>query len=245
MNINADFGMNQDFVLAKILLVYSSGHRAFATLHEPKSSPDGGPPYLDEGRPITMEFLKELGRQLGASLPKEILPASVLVRTVDMLVWWTPRQKRLMFYGDASDGRKLNGKTFPVPSLVFKVSGSELSVRALASAERPLRQHQADDRSVLEYRFPRCCLPGQHARASTIGTRCDRAMGAGFLRKRVHARRSRSEALRIIRKDSSGCGASLPAPGSFRPGISPAVARPCRNSSIPGGVECTRFVPVC
>ncbi len=137
MNISADFGMNQDFVLAKILLVYSSGHRAFATLHEPKSSPDGGPPYLDEGRPITMEFLKELGRQLGASLPKEILPGSVLVRTVDMLVWWTRRQKRLMFYGDASDGRELNGKMFPVPSLVFKVSGSELSVRALVSAERP------------------------------------------------------------------------------------------------------------
>lgn len=137
MNVNADFGMNQDFALAKILLVYSSGHRAFATLHEPKNSPDGGPPYLDEGRPITMEFLKELGRQLGASLPRAILPASVLVRTVDMLVWWTSRQKRLMFYGDASDGRALNGKTFPVPPLVFKVSGSELSVRALASAERP------------------------------------------------------------------------------------------------------------
>lgn len=137
MNISADFGMNQDFALAKILLIYSSGHRAFATLHDPKSSPDGGPPYLDEGRPLTMEFLKELGRQLGASLPKEILPASVLVRTVDMLVWWTPRQKRLMFYGDASDGRALNGKTFPVPPLVFKVCGSELSLRALASAARP------------------------------------------------------------------------------------------------------------
>jgi hypothetical protein len=74
MNISADFGMNQDFVLAKILLVYSSGHRAFATLHEPKNSPDGGPPYLDEGRPITMEFLKELGRQLGGQ-PAERDPA--------------------------------------------------------------------------------------------------------------------------------------------------------------------------
>jgi PRTRC genetic system protein B len=42
-----------------------------------------------------------------------------------------------MFYGDPSDGRALNGNMFPVPSLVFKVSGSELSVRALASADRP------------------------------------------------------------------------------------------------------------
>jgi PRTRC genetic system protein B len=137
MNVSAELGMNQDFALTSILLVYSSGHRAFATLHEPQSSPDGGPPYLNEGRPLTMEFLKELGRQLGASLPKEILPGNVLVRTVEMLAWWTPHQQRVLFYGDASDGRTVNGKSVPVPPLVFKVLGSELSIRALTNDQRP------------------------------------------------------------------------------------------------------------
>jgi PRTRC genetic system protein B len=55
----------------------------------------------------------------------------------DMLVWWTRRQSRTMFYGDRCDGRSFHGKSFPQPALVFKVIGSELSVRALAENKRP------------------------------------------------------------------------------------------------------------
>src|ERR1035437_5119398 len=39
--------------------------------------------------------------------------------------------------GQPSDGRTLSGKVFPQPPLVFKVCGSELSVRALTENRRP------------------------------------------------------------------------------------------------------------
>src|SRR6202171_6860189 len=47
------------------------------------------------------------------------------------------QQRRAMFFSDSGDGRTLNGKVFPQPALVFKVCGSELSVRSLAENKRP------------------------------------------------------------------------------------------------------------
>ena len=131
------FGRNGTFSLSKAILVYSDGRESFATVHQPKRSPDGGAPYLDAGEPITIDFLRELAKGLGRHVPREILPENVLVRTPDMLVWWTRKQRRVMFYNAASDGRTLNGKAFPQPALVFKVLGSEMFVRALAENERP------------------------------------------------------------------------------------------------------------
>ncbi len=137
MTKTAHFGSNRNFGLSKAILLYSDGRELFATVHEPKDSPDGGAPYLDSGEPVTIDFLKLLAKGLGRSVPREILPANVLVRTPDMLVWWTKAQRRVMFYADSSDGRTLNGKVYPQPALVFKVCGSELSVRALAEDRRP------------------------------------------------------------------------------------------------------------
>lgn len=131
------FGCNGTFSLSSAILVYSDGRESFATVHQPKRSPDGGAPYLDAGEPLTINFLKELAKGLGRNIPQEILPENVLVRTPDKVVWWTGKQHRVMFYNTASDGRTLNGKVYPQPALVFKVSGSELFVRALAENERP------------------------------------------------------------------------------------------------------------
>jgi PRTRC genetic system protein B len=78
-----------------------------------------------------------LAKGLGQTVAREILPANVLARTPDMMVWWTRPQRRVMFFSDSSDGRTLNGKTFPQPPLVFRVCGSELAVRALAENKRP------------------------------------------------------------------------------------------------------------
>src|SRR5262249_39479942 len=74
---------------------------------------------------------------LGAYVAPEILPVSVLVRTSELLVWWTPAQHRVLFFSANSEAGELNGKRYPVPVLVFKVSGGSLSVRALARDERP------------------------------------------------------------------------------------------------------------
>ena len=137
MTKSTRFGSNRNFGLSRAILVYSDGQEAFATVHEAKPSPDGGAPYLDAGQPLTIDFLKHLAKALGRTTQCEILPPNVLVHAPEMLVWWTRRQHRVMFYGGSSDGRTLSGRVFPQPPLVFKVCGSELSVRALAEDRRP------------------------------------------------------------------------------------------------------------
>ena len=131
------FGSNRSYGLSKAILLYSDGQEAFATVHEPKNSPDGGAPYLDAGEPLSIDFLKQLAKGLGQTVAREILPANVLARTPDMMVWWARQQHRMMFFSESSDGRTLNGHLFPQPPLVFRVCGSELAVRALAGNKRP------------------------------------------------------------------------------------------------------------
>ena len=75
MTKSAHFGSNSSFGLSKAILVYSDGQHLFATMHEPRDSPDGGPPYLDAGEALTIDFLKQLAKGLGRSVPREILPS--------------------------------------------------------------------------------------------------------------------------------------------------------------------------
>ena len=110
MTKSAHFGSNSSYGLSKAILVYSDGQQVFATMHEPRDSPDGGPPYLDAGEALTIDFLKQLAKGLGRSVPREILPSNVLARTPDMLVWWMRQQRRAMFFSDSGDGRTLNGQ---------------------------------------------------------------------------------------------------------------------------------------
>ena len=76
------FGSNRSYGLAKAILLYSDGQEAFATVHEPKNSPDGGAPYLDAGEPLTVDFLRQLAKGLGQTVAREVLPANVLARRV-------------------------------------------------------------------------------------------------------------------------------------------------------------------
>ena len=85
-------------------------------------------------------MLIDLMVRLGKSIPVEILPERVLVRTPEMIVWWTPSRERTMFFSDkAGDNalRELNAKRYPHPALVFKACGTHLWVRALADDKRP------------------------------------------------------------------------------------------------------------
>jgi Prokaryotic E2 family D len=60
----------------------------------------------------------------------EILPEHVLARTPELITWWSRAQPRLMFFGDGNaEAKKLNGKMFPHPALVFMIHGRELFVR--------------------------------------------------------------------------------------------------------------------
>jgi PRTRC genetic system protein B len=77
-------------------------------------------------------------RSLGGSVQAEVLPANTLAKADRMIVWWTPAQRRQMFY-ENSEGKaaELNGRFFPQPPLVWKVSNGELCIRALAENKRP------------------------------------------------------------------------------------------------------------
>jgi PRTRC genetic system protein B len=110
----------------------------FVTLHEVMH--DGNMAQLAEGQLMTPQMLIDLIAGLGRSVPAEILPARVLVRTSEMIVWWAPACERAMFFsdhGNAPDLRSMNGKIYPHPELLFKACGSHLWVRALPKDERP------------------------------------------------------------------------------------------------------------
>jgi PRTRC genetic system protein B len=77
-------------------------------------------------------------RSLSGSIVAEVLPANILAKADRMIVWWTPAQRRQMFY-ENSEGRaaELNGRVFPQPPLVWRVSNGELNIRALTENKRP------------------------------------------------------------------------------------------------------------
>jgi PRTRC genetic system protein B len=138
MDISVSIGGGQNMTLTGAVLVYQGGRERFAVWHPAKSGPTEGAPYLGEAEPLTMEFLRTLSTGLGVYVAPEILPASVLVRTSELLVWWTPAQHRILFFGEHSGADSdLNGKRYPIPPLVFKVESGKLSVRALDKDERP------------------------------------------------------------------------------------------------------------
>ncbi|MBZ5490274.1 MAG: PRTRC system protein B [Acidobacteriia bacterium] len=145
MNTSVSIGSSQDFRLSRVLLVYGTSsyngfpHRhPFVTLHEVTHENEEAT--LGEGQLVTPQMLADLMTGLGGSAPIEILPERVIVRTADTIVWWAPSRQRTMFFSDrGADAtlQKLNGKRYPHPPLLFKASGSHLSIRALAVNERP------------------------------------------------------------------------------------------------------------
>jgi PRTRC genetic system protein B len=137
MDVHVRIGDTRTFALKQALLLYQEGNRAFATLHEVKNRPDG-PSYLSAGQSVTTGFLETLAKGLGANLAAEVLPENVLARTPDLIAWWSPAQRRLMFFGGGNtETAKLNGKLYPHPPLVFMICERELFVRALAENCRP------------------------------------------------------------------------------------------------------------
>jgi PRTRC genetic system protein B len=137
MDVHLRIGDNRIFALQQAVLVYQEGNRAFATLHEVKHTADHAP-YLSAGQSVTAGFLETLAKGLGASLAAEVLPEYVLARTPELIAWWTPVKRRLMFFGngDPKTG-DLNGKLYPHPALVLMIHGRELFIRALAENRRP------------------------------------------------------------------------------------------------------------
>ena len=149
---HVEIGQSYNFELRHAVLVYGDQHRAFATLHE-VATQEEGTPLLGPARPLTLAFLRVLAQGLGSQVAPEILPANVLARTPEMLVWWNQAARLPMFFGAAdAEASKLNGGIFPHPPLVFKVCGGELFVRALQRNVRPESTTWLMTRAVLECR---------------------------------------------------------------------------------------------
>jgi PRTRC genetic system protein B len=138
MNSYVSIGGSEALSLKGALLVYQGQRRGFVAWHEVRPAADGGAPYLGEAQALTTEFVRGLAQGLGSRVPPEILPENVLVRTAEVLVWWSPAKHRTMFFTQHDpDLKGLNGRRFPHPPLVWKVSGRDLWVRALAENKRP------------------------------------------------------------------------------------------------------------
>jgi PRTRC genetic system protein B len=145
MNTSVNIGASQDFRLSRALLVYGTSsydgfpyRHPFVTLHEVIHDDEGA--RLGEGQLATPQMLIDLMVSLGKSLPVEILPERVLVRTTETVVWWAPAEERIMFFSDRGGDaalQPLNGKKYPHPSLLFKACGTHLQIRALAENKRP------------------------------------------------------------------------------------------------------------
>jgi PRTRC genetic system protein B len=138
MDARVVIGANRTFALKNAVLLYGDGTSMFATLHSIMMRAKGGAPHLGPGQAVTTAFLKTLAEGLGARTAAEILPENVLARTPDMITWWMPSKREVMFFGGVDpEVRVLDGGTYPHPALVFKVTRRELFVRALERDERP------------------------------------------------------------------------------------------------------------
>jgi PRTRC genetic system protein B len=139
LKFDANFGEAEPLQLKAAILLYGGAKRiSFASVHQPYHD-DKGAPYLDSGRPITVEFLKIMAHELGLRMSVEILPEKVLVHTPEVVAWWVPAAIRPMFFASTCDGKTLNGKLYPHPPLVFAVQNNHLSIRALLENRRPGR----------------------------------------------------------------------------------------------------------
>ena len=141
MRLSAEYGGEAPLDLIRALLLYGSQDRIrLATLHTPEPDPNGGPPILSEGRPLTREFLRQLRRDLEGEVPTIWLPDSVVVWSPQLVAWWEPACFRPMFFSPESDGRSLDGRVFPHPPLLFAIQHRCLSVWALPENRRPSPQ---------------------------------------------------------------------------------------------------------
>jgi len=137
MDARIRIGARRSFRLRQALLIYRDDSAAFVTLHDVRGE-NNQAPYLGPGQPLTTAFLRTLARGLGSRITREFLPANVLVRTPDSVVWWSTASRRVMFFSGGTEGAaELNGRMYPHPPLVFKVWQHELFVRALEHDVRP------------------------------------------------------------------------------------------------------------
>jgi len=129
MQVHVSIGENHRFELREALLVYRDNQSSFITRHDVTARKDASPT-LGPAQPLTVAFIESLVRSLGGGAQAEVLPANILAKADRLIVWWTPAGRRQMFY-ENSEGKaaKFNGRFFPQPPLVWRVSNGEINIR--------------------------------------------------------------------------------------------------------------------
>jgi PRTRC genetic system protein B len=137
MQVQIAIGENHRFELREALLVYCGNQTTFVTKHEVTPQQNAAPT-LGPAQPLTVAFVESFVRSLGGGAAAEVFPESILAKSDRMIAWWTPAQRRQMFY-QHSEGRAadLDGRIFPQPPLVWRVADGQLRIRALTENKRP------------------------------------------------------------------------------------------------------------
>lgn len=142
MDVTATFGSARVFNLTGALLLYSDSQNVLgATRHDIRLV--NGQPEIAPGTPVTLAGVEQLARALGQRLESCLLPERVLAVSMNALVWWSPAQRRRIWFKptdttkEAKELQKLNGKFVHHPALLFALQRGELTVLALGRSHRP------------------------------------------------------------------------------------------------------------
>jgi PRTRC genetic system protein B len=189
MQVQIAIGENHRFELREALLVYYGNQTTFITKHEVTTQQNAAPT-LGPAQPLTVAFVESLVRSLGGGTAAEVFPENILAKSDRMIAWWTPTQRRQMFYQN-SEGKasNLNGRIFPQPPLVWRVADGQLKIRALTENKRPVAKTKL---AVAPYWNLSHRLHGIDAAARKRICPGHFRLGAGFLRECLYPCQCRS-----------------------------------------------------
>jgi PRTRC genetic system protein B len=137
MNTFLELSASESIGLKGALLLYEGRNRAFVVWHDAKPGSNEWL-QLGEGQALTTDFVRSLNRGLQREMQPEVLPEYVLVWNSDLVVWWSRRCTRRMFFSNNSAvPTGFSGAEFSQTPLLWCASGQELTVRALLTNRRP------------------------------------------------------------------------------------------------------------
>ena len=126
------------------VVLHRAGGRIVGLYHNVVEASDGGRPELDAGTPLTHEMARDFSQRLSGGGGRILLPASVLLADSDLLAWWSPAQRRPIFFNTASKewDARMDKRAVLHPPLVFlarpgQFAPTEISVFALRESRRP------------------------------------------------------------------------------------------------------------
>lgn len=147
MMIQSRLAGGEPLKLKTALLIYEGGERAVCTQHRIAPNPRrNDTPTLLAGVPVERKTIIDLAKQLSGvaqTARRTLLPANLLIASVDCLAWHLPGMRRRIYFqtGDKTFNADVNGREALHPALLFVAKetahGRDLCVWALKQDTRP------------------------------------------------------------------------------------------------------------